>query len=146
MHSKLKLFFISKSLIKYPYNLGLQDDPNESQYTYELEVCGINIKHAKIFPRELTEEEKAEAEAAKNVKGKQPPPKDPKKKEEEPSKEEVERIERERKEKEERERKIKEEWDALDEETKFYRTNEDIYKEPCIKFHNVAAVKKIEHL
>lgn len=33
-------------------------------------MCGVNIKNAKIFPRELTEEEKAEIEAAKNVKGK----------------------------------------------------------------------------
>ena len=55
-------------------------------------------------------------------------------------------MERERREKEEKERKLKEEWDALDEETKFYRTNEDILKEPCIKFSNVGAHKKIEWL
>lgn len=107
-------------------------------------MCGINLRNAKVFPRELTEEEKSELEAAKNVKAKQPPPKDPKKKEEEPSKEEVERLEKERRDKEEKERKLREEWDALDEETKFYRTNEDIYKEPCIKFHNIGAQKKIE--
>lgn len=51
----------------------------------------MSIKNAKVCPKELTEEEKAEIEAAKNQKGKPPPPKDPKKKEEEPSKEELER-------------------------------------------------------
>lgn len=116
-----------------------KDDPSESVYSYELDVLGMSIKNAKVCPKELTEEEKAEIEAAKNVKGKPPPPKDPKKKEEEPSKEELERIEKERKEKEDKERKLKEEWDALDEDTKFYRTNEDIFKEPCIKFNNVYA-------
>jgi hypothetical protein len=35
-----------------------------------MELCGMNIKNAKVFNRELTEEEKAEIEAAKNVKGK----------------------------------------------------------------------------
>ncbi len=33
-------------------------------------MCGVNMKGAKVFPREMTEEEKAEIEAAKNVKGK----------------------------------------------------------------------------
>ena len=107
----------------------------------------MTLKHAKVHPRELTEEEKAEIEAAKNVKGKAPPAKDAKgKKEEEPSKEELERIEREKKEKEEKERKFREEWDALDEDTKFYRTKEDIFKEPCIKFQNFYAAKRIEQL
>ncbi len=112
----------------------------------------MNMKNAKVFARELSEEEKAEQAAAANVKGgaKQPPApaKDPKKGggPEEPSKEEVERLERERKEKEEKERKLKEEWDLLDEETKFQRTAEDIYKQPCIKFVNQYAHKKIEQL
>lgn len=110
------------------------------------------MKNAKVFARELSEEEKAEQAAAANVKGgaKQPPApaKDPKKGggPEEPSKEEVERLERERKEKEEKERKLKEEWDLLDAETKLYRTAEDIYKSPCIKFVNQYANKKIEQL
>ena len=65
------------------------------------------IKNAKAFPRELTEEEKAEAEAAKNTKpGGKAPAKDPKKKEEEPSAAELERLEKEKKEKEERQRKL----------------------------------------
>ncbi len=110
------------------------------------------MKSAKVFARELSEEEKAEQAAAANVKGgaKQPPApaKDPKKGggPEEPSKEELERLEREKKEKEEKERKLKEEWDMLDEETKFHRTAEDIYKQPCVKFVNQYAHKKIEQL
>jgi hypothetical protein len=43
-------------------------------------------------------------------------------------------------------RKFQEEWDALDEETKFYRTAEDIFKEPCVKFQNIYAQKRIEQL
>ena len=110
------------------------------------------MKNAKVFARELTEEEKAEQAAAANVKGgaKQPPApaKDPKKGggPEEPSKDELERIEREKKEREEKERKLKEEWDMLDEETRFQRTAEDIYKQPCIKFVNTYAHKKLEQL
>jgi hypothetical protein len=78
--------------------------------------------------------------------GQKAPVKDPKKKEEEPSAAELERIEKEKREKEERQRKIQEEWDALDEETRFYRRNEDIFKEPCIKFNNSYAVKRIQEL
>ncbi len=58
----------------------------------------------------------------------------------------MERIEREKRAKEEKERKIRQEWEALDEETKFYRTNEDIYKEPCIKFQNYYAQRRVEQL
>jgi hypothetical protein len=39
----------------------------------------MSLKNLKLFPRELTEEEKLEAEAAKNAKGKPPPKVDPKK-------------------------------------------------------------------
>lgn len=108
----------------------------------------MSIKGAKVFPKELTEEEKAELEAAKNTKpgGKPAPAKDPKKKEEEPSAAELERIEKERREKEERMKKLQEEWDALDEETKFYRKNEDIFKEPCIKFQNYYAQRLIHDI
>ena len=105
----------------------------------------MNIKGAKVFPKELTEEEKAELEAAAKTKpGTKPPPKDPKKKEEEPSAAELERLEKERKEKEERLRKLQEEWDALDEETRFNRRNEDIFKEPCIKFQNFYALRMVQ--
>lgn len=46
-------------------------------------MCGITLKGAKVNPRELTDEEKAELEAAKTTKGKAAPAKG--KKEEEPS-------------------------------------------------------------
>ena len=63
------------------------DDPAEALYTYDLEAFGMTIKGGKLFGRELTEEEKAEAETAKATKGKPPPKVDPKKaaKEVEPS-------------------------------------------------------------
>ena len=109
----------------------------------------MSMRNAKVFSRELTEEEKAEVAAAANAKGaKQPaaPAKDAKKGPEEPSKEEVERLEKEKNQKEEKERKLKEEWDSLDQETKLYRTSEDLFKQPCIKFTNNFATKKIEVL
>jgi hypothetical protein len=109
----------------------------------------MSMRNAKVFAKELTEEEKAEAAAAANAKGgKQPPApaKDAKKGPEEPSKEEQERLEKERRDKEERDKKLREEWDSLDEETKFFRTAEDIYKQPCVKFNNLNAVKRIEQL
>lgn len=104
-------------------------------FTYEVEACGVKVKHSKVFPRQLTEEEKAEADQ-KQTKGKAPPAKGKAAKEEEVSPEELERQEKLKAEKEEADRKAQEEWDALDEETKHYRTNEDIQKEPCIKMMN----------
>lgn len=126
---------------------SIGDPAQEAIYTYEVQVMGASLKNIRQVPRELTEEEKAEAEAAKAPKGKAPP-KDNKKGApvEEPSPEELERREKERLEKEEAERKRQEEWDALDEETKFFRTKEDIFKEPCFRFNNQEAVAKIEEL
>ena len=90
-----------------------------------------------MFPRELSEEEKAEAEAAKNTKGKAAPPKGKgAPKEEEPTPEELAKQEAEKAAKEEAQRLWQEEWDALDEEEKFHRTNEDIQKQPCIHLQN----------
>lgn len=111
----------------------------------------MTLRNSKVFPKELTEEEKADAAAAATAKGgKQPPApaKDAKKGggPEEPSKEELERQERQKKEKEERDSKLREEWDSLDEETKFFRTAEDIYKQPCVKFQNSNALKRIEQI
>lgn len=79
----------------------------------------------------MTKEELEELEAQTKTKGKAPPKKG---KEEEITPEEQERLDKEKAEKEEEERRLQEEWDALDEETKFYRTNEDPFKEPSIKF------------
>jgi len=50
------------------------DDPTESMFEYQIEMAGIRVKHSKIIPRELTEEEKAEADA-KNSKKKPEAPK-----------------------------------------------------------------------
>ena len=107
------------------------------------------MQDGKVVPRELTEEEKAEADAGKGgAKGGKPPPKDAKKggKEEDPTPEELERLEKEKQEREERERKLKEEWDKLDEETKHIRHNEDIFKEPCVKMQNMVIIEKVEKL
>ena len=58
-------------------------------FTYEIEMCGVRVKNSKIQPRELTEEERAEAEA-KNAKGGKAAPKG-KAKEDEPTAEELEK-------------------------------------------------------
>ena len=101
----------------------------------------------KSVPKELSEEEKAEAEAAKGgAKGKAPAKDAKKGKEEEPTPEELERLEKEKAEREERERLLQEEWDQLDEETKHIRHNEDIYKEPCVKMQNLEFIEQVEKL
>ena len=95
------IFLLTVTLYLLCYNLK-QDDPNESMYTYEVEMCGVRVKNSKIQQRELSEEEKAEAEA-KGAKGGKAPPK-AKGKEEEPTAEELERVERARLDKEEQDR------------------------------------------
>lgn len=116
---------------------------------YEIECCGLSVQDGKCIPRELTEEEKAEADVGGKggAKGK-PPAKDAKKgaKEEEPTPEELEKMEQERIEREEKEKKLAEEWDKLDEETKHIRKNEDIFKEPCVKMQNLIIIEKVEKL
>lgn len=114
-------------------------------YTYEIEMCGVRVRNSKLCARELTEEEKAEADA-KGAKGKAAPPKGKNPKDDEPTPEELEKMERERLEKEEQDRARQEEWDSLDEETKFHRTNEDIKKEPAIRMQNLVQIAKIEKL
>ena len=113
-------------------------------YSYEIEMCGVRVKNSKIQPRELSEEEKAEAEA-KGAKGGKPPPKG-KAKDDEPTPEELERQERARLEKEEQDRLAQVEWDSLDEETKFHRTHEDPRKEPAIRMQNPVQQAKLERL
>ena len=93
--------------------------------------------------RELGDDEKVDDPKAKGGKA---PAKDAKKKEEEPTAEELEKIEREKAEKEERDKKLAEEWEKLDDETKHIRTNEDIFKEPCLKMQNLVAIEKVEAL
>jgi hypothetical protein len=55
-------------------------------------------------------------------------------------------MEKERSEKELRDSKLAEEWEKLDEETKHIRTNEDIFKQPCLKMQNMVAIDKVETL
>ena len=115
-------------------------------YGYEIDLLGVRMQHSKVVMKELTEEEKAELDA-KNVKGgKAPPAKGKGAKEEEPTPEELERQEKERIAKEEKEAKMKAEWDALSEQEQFYRTNEDIFKEPCIKMQNLVQQAKVDAL
>ena len=86
----------------------------------------------------MTEEEKAEAEAVKNKK-----PVDNKKKgkEEEPTPEELAKWEEEKREREEVNQKAKADWDALDDNTKFFRTCEDPFKEASIRFLRDATIE-----
>ena len=114
-------------------------------YSYEIEVCGVRVKNSKVIQKELTEEEKAEMEA-KNAKGGKAAPAKGKAKEEEPNAEEIERQSRLKLEKEEEERIKQAEWDALDEETKFYRTHEDPFKEPSIRMQNLVLSARLEKL
>lgn len=111
------------------------DDPAEAAYQYEIRgMAGIHFKAGKMVAREQTEEEKAEAEAGK---GKKPADaKGAKKKgaEEEPTPEELEKLNAEIKEREEANAKAQGEWNMLDDNTKFFRTCEDVYKEPSIRF------------
>lgn len=93
----------------------------------------MHLKGGKAFARELTEEEKKVVDE----KNKKPAPGGDKKKgkgEEEPSAEELERIANEIKEREAVNSRRREEWAALDENTKFFRTCEDSTKEPAIRF------------
>lgn len=109
-----------------------KDDPNEAAFSYEFRIAGIHMKGGKAIPRELTEEEKKAAEE----KTKKPAAAADKKKkgEEEPSAEELERIANEVRERENLNQKRKEEWEALDDNTKFFRTCEDATKEPAVRF------------
>ena len=89
-----------------------------------------HFKGAKIVARELTEEEKAEADA----KSKKVPDAKKGAKVEEPSAEELQKWEEEKKEREEANSKAKQDWDALDDNTKFFRTCEDPFKESSVRF------------
>lgn len=116
----------------------------QCNFTYQINFAGVQVLDGKVIPRQLTEEEQKAAEEALAAKSKKTAQK-PKKGEEppQPTPEELERRRKLQEEKEEAQRKFQEEWDALDEETKFYRTYEDPFKHPCIKFeHNTSSVEK----
>jgi hypothetical protein len=98
-------------------------------YKYHLDIAGIQFRNGRAMKRELTEEEKKAIEEEKTKKK----PADKKKGQEaEPTPEELEAMEKERLEKEAEEARIQAEWDKLDEDTKFHRISEDIYKSPCV--------------
>src|SRR5690349_8349280 len=90
-------------------------------WPYQTKISDIIFNDGKINQRELTEEEKKEIELKKQPRK----PANTGKKPEEPTQEEKDRIEKERLEKEEKDRKIMEEWNALDEKAKFYKTKEN---------------------
>jgi len=113
------------------------DDPADAIYSYEFRATsGLHFKGGKIVPREHTEEEREQADQGK--KGKAADAKKPAKGkvEEEPSAEEIEKLNREIADREKENLLKKADWDALDENTKFYRTCEDPFKEPRIAFMN----------
>lgn len=98
-------------------------------------MAGIHFKSGKIVAREQTEEEKAEAEAGKGKKPADAAKKGAKKgAEEEPSPEELEKLNAEIRDREDSNNKAQGEWNQLDDNTKFFRTCEDVFKEPSIRF------------
>ena len=86
----------------------------------------------------MTEEEKLETEAKSK---KVPDAKKGAKKDEEPSAEELQKWEEEKKEREDANSRAKGDWDALDDNTKFFRTCEDPFKESSIRFLTDGAVE-----
>jgi hypothetical protein len=117
--------------------LKLEASGAVDSWFYGAKVSEINFGEGKTNPRELTETEKKEMEAKKNSKND--------KKKVEVTQAELERIEKERQEKEEKERIFLEEWNQLDEQTKFYRKKENPTEECWISFpfgKNVLSILK----
>ena len=110
-----------------------QDEPAEANYSHEFRIFNNHVKGAKLVAREMTEEEKAEADAGKNKKAPEKVAKG-KGKEEDPTPEELAKWDEEKKEREEANERARGEWDALDDNTKFFRTCEDPFKEASIRF------------
>ena len=99
----------------------------------------------KIIPREYTEQEKKDMEEAQAAKKKAPPKEAKKGQPEVPqlNPEELEKQQQLEQERLEAERIAKEEWDALTEEQRYYKTREDKYKNDSLKFEdNARAIEK----
>ena len=111
-----------------------QDDPSEQAYSQDVRFYDMTFKGAKTVAREMTEEEKQEVDANKGGKKAPPASKGKGGKEEEPTAEELEAAEKAKQEREEQNEKLRQEWESLDENTKFFRTNEDPFKEASIRF------------
>ena len=106
-------------------------EADSAEVLYQVTALGVTFANGKVRKRELTEEEIKQAEEAKTRK------KDSsRKKAESPTPGQVEEQRKIQKLKEEEEARKKAEWDLLDEETKFYRTMEDIYQHPCISWES----------
>ncbi|KRX07149.1 hypothetical protein PPERSA_09363 [Pseudocohnilembus persalinus] len=118
-------------VFSYPED-WLKSDEFNSFFTYAVSFMGLTVNQGKTLARQLTEKEQKEIEEQQNAKKKK---KDTKKQDEPqltPEQEEALRLQKEKEDEEERIRQ--EEWDALDEQEKFYRTQEDKYKSPTLYF------------
>lgn len=126
-----------------PEDWKTTDDLNPNLFSYKTNFQGITVTEGKIVARELTDQEKKELEEAQIKK--KPPPKDKKAATEiiQISPEEQERLRLLEEERIEAERKAQEEWDALTDQERFYRTYEDKYKKDSLKFaNNTGAIEK----
>lgn len=141
--SKVSFKLQAEGVFAFPEEWKVADDANPTFFTYEARIANVALSQGKIQARQLTDKEIKEAEEAALAKKKVK--KDPKNEPPPPSPEEIEKQKRLQEELEEEERKRQAEWDALDEKTKFYRTYEDKYKHPSVKFeNNCKEIEKIE--
>ncbi|CAD8056778.1 unnamed protein product [Paramecium primaurelia] len=133
--TNIKMNFVINGVFSFPEEWRVTDEANPNLFQYSVAFLDQRLSGGKIIPRELTEKEKREIEEAEAAKkAKKQPKKDAKI---EPPKltpeEEKEKLLKEQLELEEQQ-KLKAEWDALTEEEQFYKTQEDQYKSPSIKF------------
>jgi len=141
--SKVSFKFQIDGVFSIPDEWKTADDFNPTLFTYQAKLSSAEIFEGKIHARQLTDKEIKEAEEAALAKKKVK--KDPKNEPPPPSPEEIERQNKIQEELEEEERRKQAEWDALDEKTKFYRTYEDKYKHPAVKFEsNSQELEKLE--
>ena len=106
-------------------------DASEDSYLYQVKLAGLEVNKAKMHPRELTEEEKAEAEANKGKKGGKG------KVEEEASPEEValkQKIEQEI-----------EQLEEMGERERYFKIHEDPTKTISLKFEEQKQSLKLEN-
>ena len=120
----------------FPEEWKIADEANPTLFTYSTRFSGIDISEGKLYPRQLTEKELKEVEEAQAAKAKKNVKKDPKNEPPPPTAEELEKQRKIQEELEAEEQKRLAEWNALDEQTRFYRTYEDKYKHPSIKFED----------
>ena len=93
---------------------------------------GIHLKGGKMIAREQTEEEKEAIEAAKVQKKPAPPAKGQAPAAVDPAV--LEKLQEDIKAKNEKNEQLRQEWDSLSTNQKFFRLCEDPYKEPAVRF------------